>query len=53
MRENLELCVQLFTLFLGHAEIGNLLAAHDEAIGLAADFADDAKGAMAYEETLA
>lgn len=48
--EDLELGVQLFTLLLGHAEVRDLLAAHDEAIGSAANFANDTKGAMTYDD---
>lgn len=48
MRQDLELGVELFALFLRHAEVGDFLAAHDEAIGLAPDLANDAKGAMAW-----
>lgn len=46
--EDLEFGMKLFTLLLGHPEVGDLLAAHDEAICLSSNFADDAKGAMAY-----
>lgn len=48
MRQDLELGVELLALFLRHAEVGDFFAAHDEAVGLATDFADDAKGAMAW-----
>lgn len=46
-REDLELGVELFALFLGHAQVGDFLAAHDEAVRLSAHLADDTKGAMA------
>ncbi len=46
-RKDLELCMQLFTLFLGHLEIADLLATKDHAVVLPAHFSDDAKGAMA------
>ncbi|TFB01269.1 hypothetical protein CCMA1212_006799 [Trichoderma ghanense] len=47
VREDLELGVQLLALFLRHSDVRDFFAAHDEAVGLAADLADDAKGAMA------
>ena len=39
--------MELLTLLLGHAEVRDLLATHDEAIILAANFANDTEGAMA------
>lgn len=48
VREDLELGMQLLALLLGHAEVRDFLAAHDEAVGLAAHLADDAEGAMAF-----
>lgn len=45
--EDLKLGVELFTFLLGHSEVGDLFTAHDEAVRLAADLANDAKGAMA------
>lgn len=46
VRQDLELGVELLALFLGHAEVGDLLAAHDEAIRSPAHLADDTEGAM-------
>jgi hypothetical protein len=48
--QNLELGMELFALFLGHLEVADFLPAENHAVGLAADFADDAKGAMAWED---
>lgn len=47
--KDLELGVKLLAFLLGHSKIRNLFAAHDEAVRLAADLANDSKGAMAYE----
>lgn len=47
MRQDLELGVELLALLLGHALVGDFFPAHDEAVGLAADPADDTEGAMA------
>lgn len=48
MGQDLEFGVELLALLLRHSKVRDFLAAHDEAVGLAADFADDAKGAMAW-----
>jgi high-affinity nickel permease len=50
VRQDLELGVQLLALLLRHAQVADLLAAHDEAVRLAPHLADDAKGAMACGE---
>lgn len=47
MREDLKLGMELLALLLGHAQVRDFLAAHDEAVGLAAHLSDDAKRAMA------
>lgn len=47
--EDLELGMKLLALLLGHAEVRNFLAAHNKAVRLAANLADDTKGTMAYE----
>ena len=49
MRKDLEFGVKLLALLLGHAQVRNLFAAHNEAVILAAHLADDAKRAMACE----
>jgi hypothetical protein len=41
--------VELLPLLLGHLEVADLFPAEDHAVGLATDFSDDAKGAMACE----
>lgn len=45
-REDLKLGVKLFALLLGHAQVGDLLATHDEAVRLPPNLADDTEGAM-------
>lgn len=47
VREDLELGMELLALLLGHAKVRNLLAAHDEAVGLSAHFSNYPEGAMA------
>lgn len=52
MREDLEFGVELLALLLGHAMVRDLLAAHDEAIVLAAHLANDSERPMSCAETL-
>lgn len=47
VREDLKLGMKLLAFLLGHSKVGDFLAAHDEAVGLAANFSNDAEGAMA------
>lgn len=49
-RKDLEFGVQLLSLFLGHLQVADLLAAEDHAIGLSSNLSDDPKGAMTYNE---
>jgi len=47
--EDVELGGELGFLAVGHAGVGDFFAAEDGIVGLAADFADDAEGALAWE----
>ena len=50
MGKDLELGVKLLAFLLRHAMVRDFLAAHDEAIGLPAHFANDTKRSMSCDE---